>query len=119
MKSYAIVSDDGFVISTSFSDIEQDGMVELLEPMGNAPSEWHKYHLASSQWVEDKPIEATESEIKEQRKKLLIDSDWTQLPNNPLTTEQQAAWATYRQELRDITGQSGYPFNVIFPTPPA
>jgi len=119
MKSYAILSDDGFVVSTSYSDIAQNGMLELIEPIGNAPSEWHKYHFESQQWVEDKPIEATEAEIKVQRKQLLFDSDWTQLPNGPLTTEQQAAWATYRQELRDIPQQFSYPLTVIFPTPPA
>ncbi|CAB5238212.1 Phage tail assembly chaperone protein [uncultured Caudovirales phage] len=118
MKSYAIISDDGFVVSTSYSEIPQDGMVEIFEPIGNAPSEWHKYHFESKQWVKDKPIEATETEIKTERKKLLTDSDWTQIPNGPLTSSQQAAWATYRQELRDITQQSGYPLNVIWPTIP-
>jgi hypothetical protein len=29
-------------------------------------------------------------------------SDWTQIPNNPLTPEYSAEWATYRQELRDF-----------------
>jgi hypothetical protein len=119
MKSYAIISDDGYVISTCFSSIQPDDMVELPESIGNAPSAWHKYHLQTKQWVENKPIEATEAEIKTQRRQLLLDSDWTQLPNGPLTTEQQAAWATYRQELRDIPQQSGYPLTVIFPTPPA
>lgn len=28
------------------------------------------------------------------------------------------AWATYRQELRDISKQDGFPFNIIFPVPP-
>ena len=118
MKSYAILSEDGFVVSISYSDIPQEGAVELLESIGNAPSEWHKYHFESKQWIQDKPIEAIESEIKVQRKQLLLDSDWTQLTNNPLTTAQQASWATYRQELRDIPSQSGFPFAVIWPTPP-
>jgi hypothetical protein len=55
---------------------------------------------------------------KNTRNNLLQQSDWTQIPNGPLTAEQQQAWAVYRQELRDITSQSGYPFNVIWPTPP-
>jgi len=118
MKYYAILSQDGFVISTSYSNIAQDSMIELPEFIGTAPSEWHKYHFQSKQWIEDKPIEAIESEIKAKRKQLLFDSDWTQIPNNPLTTAQQEAWATYRQELRDIPNQSGYPYNVIWPTPP-
>ena len=28
------------------------------------------------------------------------------------------AWATYRQELRDLPEQEGFPFNATFPTPP-
>ena len=32
----------------------------------------------------------------------LSNSDWTQIPNNPLTPEYSNAWAVYRQELRDF-----------------
>ena len=32
----------------------------------------------------------------------LFNSDWTQIPNNPLTPEYSAEWAVYRQELRDF-----------------
>lgn len=35
-------------------------------------------------------------------KTLLYGSDWTQIPNNPLTPEYSAEWAIYRQELRDF-----------------
>jgi hypothetical protein len=45
----------------------------------------------------------------------LARTDWTQVADAPVD---QAAWATYRQELRDIPQQSGYPFNVIWPTSP-
>ena len=50
------------------------------------------------------------------RKAKLLASDWTQLPDVPLETKQ--AWATYRQALRDITDQPGYPTNIVWPTPP-
>jgi hypothetical protein len=52
------------------------------------------------------------------RNDLLYKTDWTQIANNPLTPELQQQWAIYRQQLRDITGQSGYPFNIVWPTPP-
>jgi hypothetical protein len=32
----------------------------------------------------------------------LSNSDWTQIPNNPLTPEYSAEWAVYRQELRNF-----------------
>jgi hypothetical protein len=66
--------------------------------------------------VQDQP--AQESVVKAQRNQLLQQSDWTQIPNGPLTVEQQQAWSDYRQQLRDITSQPGYPFNVVWPTPP-
>lgn len=53
-----------------------------------------------------------------QRNELLYASDWTQIPNNPLTAEKQQEWAVYRQELRDITIQAGYPFNIVWPVQP-
>ena len=67
-------------------------------------------------WVENQQLK--EVEVKGQRNTLLSASDWTQIPNNALTVEQQTAWATYRQELRDIPLQSGYPFNVVWPVAP-
>lgn len=50
------------------------------------------------------------------RQGLLIASDWTQLPDVPLATKQ--AWTTYRQALRDITDQPGYPDNIAWPETP-
>jgi hypothetical protein len=57
-------------------------------------------------------------EIRTKRNSLLLKSDWTQYPDCPLTAEQKSAWATYRQALRDITTQSGFPTNVTWPTQP-
>lgn len=37
---------------------------------------------------------------------------------NSMTTEKQAEWAAYRTSLLDITDQSGFPHNVIWPTEP-
>jgi DMSO/TMAO reductase YedYZ molybdopterin-dependent catalytic subunit len=56
--------------------------------------------------------------VSQKRQRLLYSTDWTQIPNNPLSTAQQEVWATYRQELRDIPQQSGYPFNVVWPIAP-
>jgi hypothetical protein len=54
-------------------------------------------------------------EVRRERNKLLKESDWTQIPD---CTVDKTVWATYRQALRDITSQEGFPFNVIFPTKP-
>lgn len=59
--------------------------------------------------------QAKEQEIREKRNKLLIDCDWTQISDAPVDN---LAWAVYRQALRDITLQAGFPFTVDFPVNP-
>ena len=56
--------------------------------------------------------------IVETRNQFLANSDWTQMPDSPLTTEQKAAWATYRQALRDVTAQEGFPNSIQWPVSP-
>ena len=49
----------------------------------------------------------------------LAQSDWTDLPNAPLTTPKKAEWQTYRQELRDYPAQSDKVSTLPeWPTPP-
>ena len=41
-------------------------------------------------------------EMRDKRNRKLEASDWTQMPDSPLTDSKKAEWATYRQALRDI-----------------
>jgi hypothetical protein len=59
--------------------------------------------------------EAQAKVVRDDRNKRLADCDWTQLPDSPADHE---AWATYRQELRDVTDQEGFPWDVTWPTEP-
>ena len=53
--------------------------------------------------------------VRSSRSDKLKDSDWTQVADAPVD---KAAWATYRQALRDITTQAGFPWTVVWPTQP-
>lgn len=53
--------------------------------------------------------------VRENRNKRLAESDWTQLADAPVDS---AVWATYRQALRDVTAQSGFPWEVTWPDAP-
>lgn len=55
--------------------------------------------------------------IRYRRNKYLEESDWTQLPDSPLSPDKKLEWQTYRQELRDVTNQPD-PKNIIWPTKP-
>jgi hypothetical protein len=53
--------------------------------------------------------------MRDQRGEKLKDSDWTQVADAPVD---KAVWATYRQALRDITAQSGFPWEITWPDAP-
>ena len=54
--------------------------------------------------------------VRQQRDNLLASSDWTQVADAPVD---QTAWATYRQALRDLPQQEGFPESVTWPEQPA
>ena len=53
--------------------------------------------------------------VRAERDARLAVCDWTQMPDAPLSTEAKAAWAAYRQQLRDVPGQAGFPLVVEWP----
>jgi len=59
--------------------------------------------------------EAEAESVRSRRNTLLADSDWTQLADAPVD---KAAWAAYRQALREVPEQQGFPSNVVWPTAP-
>jgi hypothetical protein len=78
---------------------------------------WYtKYSVAE---MDAEAITAKDSEqaksIREERSTKLAESDWTQVADAPVD---KAVWATYRQALRDITAQSGFPWTVTWPDAP-
>jgi hypothetical protein len=53
--------------------------------------------------------------VRTSRTQMLKDCDWTQIADS---TADKAVWATYRQALRDITGQAGFPWTITWPDAP-
>lgn len=60
----------------------------------------------------------TEQEARGKRDDLLFSSDWTQTADAPLSGNEQSRWRIYRQQLRDITAQAGFPDAVEWPATP-
>lgn len=76
------------------------------------------YDAIIEQGIEIAPyVEPTKTaeEIRTERNQLLAASDWTQVADAPVD---QATWATYRQALRDLTEQDGFPETVNWPIKP-
>jgi len=61
------------------------------------------------------PYDETATSVREQRSAKLAESDWTQLTDAPINS---ALWAVYRQQLRDVPSQVGFPWEINWPTQP-
>jgi len=55
------------------------------------------------------------AQIRSKRNTMLSNSDWTQIADS---TVDKTVWATYRQALRDVTAQQGFPWTVEWPVAP-
>jgi len=54
--------------------------------------------------------------IRADRNRRLAECDWTQVADAPSAS--QYAWAEYRQKLRDLPAQAGFPWTVVWPDKP-
>lgn len=78
-------------------------------PLLNTVNTWSVQMVASNL-----PQQKAERNIRERRNSLIAQTDYLALSDNTLSTEM----ATYRQALRDITNQEGFPYSVTWPSKP-
>ena len=73
---------------------------------------------APDQWAEiikQADYDAAAAVVRAQRDKLIAATDWTVLGDAKTV---KADWKAYRQALRDVPEQAGFPYAVVWPTPP-
>ena len=80
-----------------------DGVAYTVRVVTN--SDEYNNQIVDNKWLE----------VRSLRDEYLSSSDWTQLPD--VNNVDKTAWATYRQQLRDITTQAD-PFNITWPSTP-
>lgn len=78
------------------------------------PEEEAEWDARAAKAEAEKPI-IEASAVRAERNRRLTESDWTQVADAPVD---QAAWAAYRQALRDLTAQPGFPWEVTWPDAP-
>ena len=80
--------------------------------------------LADKGWFETNipytsPTSASKSDMVDSTvKDLLAESDWTMLPDVPLTRGDRIKWEDYRKALRDVNHQADYPNSITWPSKP-
>lgn len=113
--------------------LEEHGVVRVEEtdaPTVDATQELIKQEpqYVDGRWIQtwsvrDKTPEEIESlrqikadEVRMSRNSMLSSSDWTQAKD--IDDSVSSLWVPYRQQLRDITEQPGFPFNINWPVAP-
>ena len=98
-----------WVLEQNTTEIERFGFT--LEDFPDAPvPEKPDYN------PDQRQLEQEEDEVRTQRDALLAASDWAVLPDAPVADAQ--AWKDYRQALRDVPQQAGFPTDINWPTKP-
>jgi hypothetical protein len=106
-----------------FAIIEDNIVVNIAVAAGPLASNWVASEEArigdkyiGGQFVrplpDPAPVAAT---VRAERNARLAACDWTQVADAPVNS---AAWANYRQSLRDIPLQVGFPWEIVWPTSP-
>jgi len=84
---------------------------ELIPFTPEEEAEWDLMEAEYAAGANDRAASAHRTE----RNAKLTESDWTQVADAPVD---KTAWATYRQALRDIPEQAGFPETVVWPEKP-
>lgn len=96
---------------------DKDGAVACLEPGDPLYDRAQAGDFGPiAPFVAPDPAEIATQEARKMRDSLLAASDHTQLADS---LRNKQAWATYRQALRDIPQQEGFPENITWPEAPA
>lgn len=109
-----------------FADKKEGILIEPLSDLGiyeKAIEMFNdeKQRLEDEKKVQEELIEASRDywqELRDTRNTKLAESDWTQISDSPLTENQQDSWKIYRQELRDLPGNTTDPKNPVWPLEP-
>tara|TARA_R110000782_G_scaffold68450_3_gene137682 strand:+ start:133 stop:417 length:285 start_codon:yes stop_codon:yes gene_type:complete len=84
----------------------------LLVPLNS--SELAALEVKEKDWTDLKPLRLA-IEVRSKRDSIVSETDWMGLIDTPDMTDE---WKAYRQALREITSQSGFPYSVKWPTKP-
>ena len=66
----------------------------------------------------DEALQEWAGVFRGQRDKLLAECDWVVLRAQELGAAVPTDWTTYRQALRDVSAQEGFPMNIVWPVKP-
>jgi len=113
MISYTIYNKATGLIRKSFFAANADSVESYynseIEAVLEGDINGNNFKIIEGNVVEIPPPSNYEEDNRHKRNFELKNSDWTQVPDSPLTDSKKAEWRTYRQALRDLPTNSSWP----------
>lgn len=145
MKNYTVIANNGEIIANGFCDEStyQENIEAVktmyggdcfhLDDVSVSPDIFYfkngkffeypekpirlcHFDFENEVWVIE--IDKESNLVRQRRDVLLLQSDWTDSAQTRLGNEKFLKWQEYRQALRDIPQQAGFPLDVVWPTKP-
>ncbi|ABD72076.1 hypothetical protein Rfer_4390 (plasmid) [Rhodoferax ferrireducens T118] len=137
MPDYTIVSFENSIITLAFDGRRVNFPLPIVDgkyPEGEALNTLLTAYVRNARAAPPAPVASNAAEIQRlvarpadfelrravmvARNRLLLATDWTQMNDSPLSADLKLRWKICRQAWRDISRQSGFPSNVVWPVPP-
>jgi hypothetical protein len=93
---------------------QRDGVVEVN-------GQWFTHYIAVTPDADQKAaMDAAQGDaVRTERNSRLAACDWTQLIDSPLDPDGRGAWQLYRETLRMVPQQQGFPWTIEWPPQPS
>jgi hypothetical protein len=109
-----IIAEYGYaILYETDKPVAPTGYKVVIDGVEFVDSQWRTKYVIEP--LNEYEIERLAIQVKSIRNSLLLDCDWTQLPD---TDVDKHAWATYRQALRNLTKNPNWPF-IVWPEQPS
>jgi hypothetical protein len=112
MIQYFVTDSDGRIIQTGYCNLESELPTGEVH-RGGVP--FGASHYVNGIFETRENLEMLRIQAFQRRNALLVGSDWTQLPD---VLVDKGAWSVYRQALRDVPQQPGFPLKIDWPVAP-
>ncbi len=119
MAKYAQI-ENGIVVNISVceADVAAERGLVLATDDAEIGGTYNGSTFAKKVVTNDRTDAEKENDARSERNDLLYRSDWSVITDSPLSDSDKVAWQTYRQALRDVPAQAGFPDNITWPTKP-
>jgi hypothetical protein len=114
---YEVARLNGAVLDSKGNWVENWEVVPMFSDYTDSDDVFHSKQEQETEYQTRLDAERSKS-VRSERDRLLVETDWIVIYHTEKGTSISTEWGTYRQALRDIPSQSGFPNTIVWPIKP-